>query len=693
MKKYNNNEKMFSFSTTNATATTSPVAAITTKTETPAAVPPTTTATEALAAANSLKMTQTGDCLVTLPSQNSTISYEFEQTQQQSHFAVTTSGTDTTINDPYATYTDNFDLSLLPQDYNNTTDTTTTTNTTNILQTNLIDNTIPTTVFSFETTTTQQQQQQHNLSQDKANSLSVPDIKIEQTWSSCPSLNTIKQEQIYQSYFPLNTKQQQLIPPPPAYPAHIYPSPQSSPAQSEYNFPHTQYSQTSPTSSACYDSLSSSHNSLYNAVSSPCPSIDTTTIKQEQLHILPPSPPESSCDTPTPQSSYSSCSSGFDFKSEPFDSDVETFNDLNKTQQCSLHQQQQQLQQQQQASTATADHQLLREYLEDTTFQKRHNLKPLALESFICGLEEVRDNIEPVISLALEHARHEVDATCAKLQISQDPSAWSANQVHAWLRSTLQQFKLPVIDDIENKFNENGAELLQLTEDEFIKRIPECGSTLHAQLEIWKLTCLPEYTKTTNSNQMQQTHNMWTSNVLHAYNNNMEEDTEDEDDFLTNSNNTTNNNNNNGNSNSNMQQQTNGQYNNHNNEELINTNSNNITDNTNHNNEVNNITPVKRAGGTRTGGSHIHLWQFLKELLAAPHINGTAIRWIDRSKGIFKIEDSVRVAKLWGKRKNRPAMNYDKLSRSIRQYYKKGIMKKTERSQRLVYQFCQPYHM
>lgn len=104
------------------------------------------------------------------------------------------------------------------------------------------------------------------------------------------------------------------------------------------------------------------------------------------------------------------------------------------------------------------------------------------------------------------------------------------------------------------------------------------------------------------------------------------------------------------------------------------------------------VPPIKRAGA-RNGGSHIHLWQFLKELLSAPHINGTAIRWIDRSKGIFKIEDSVRVAKLWGKRKNRPAMNYDKLSRSIRQYYKKGIMKKTERSQRLVYQFCQPYHM
>lgn len=91
--------------------------------------------------------------------------------------------------------------------------------------------------------------------------------------------------------------------------------------------------------------------------------------------------------------------------------------------------------------------------------------------------------------------------------------------------------------------------------------------------------------------------------------------------------------------------------------------------------------------------AHIHLWQFLKELLASPQTHGTAIRWLDRTKGVFKIEDSVRVARLWGKRKNRPAMNYDKLSRSIRQYYKKGIMKKTERSQRLVYQFCHPYNL
>ena len=99
------------------------------------------------------------------------------------------------------------------------------------------------------------------------------------------------------------------------------------------------------------------------------------------------------------------------------------------------------------------------------------------------------------------------------------------------------------------------------------------------------------------------------------------------------------------------------------------------------------------AAGHSARGAHIHLWQFLKELLLAPHVHGSCVRWLDRPAGVFKIEDSVRVARLWGARKNRPAMNYDKLSRSIRQYYKKGIMRKTERSQRLVYQFCHPYSL
>ncbi|XP_058982528.1 DNA-binding protein D-ETS-4 isoform X1 [Musca domestica] len=638
----------------------------------------------ATASNSSLKMPQTGCLVVQNPPSISTASvpvqsnFNFKlelQQEEQQHFSAAnnSTATTTTTNDPYATYTDNFDLSLLPQDCCADTATNTTkaepqssshvpavTNAPHS-STNLIDS-IPTTVFNFDKTAT-----------DHTNTqlLTVPDIKVEQTWSSCPSLNTIKQEQIYQSYFPANNQQQQrqqqqqqLIAPPPAYPAHIYPSPQSSPAQSEYAFPQTQFS-------GCYESLGSSHNSLYGTACSPCPS-----IKQEQLHILPPSPPESSCDTPTPHSASSSASSsvGFDFKSEPFDSDVETFQDLknspsNRTD-TTVPSNRAQVSAQRHFQCPT-DHQVLREYLEDTTFQRKHNLKPLALDSFIGALEEVRDNFEPVISLALEHAKREADAICAKLQISQDPSDWTPQQVHAWLRSTIQQFDLPIIENLENKFNESGAALLQLTEEEFVRRIPEGGEKLHAQLEIWKLTHSDNYhLNSINSCAHQQ---MWTQNSMPAlYSQDMEEDTEDEDDFLPNDNHTPSTGNN-----------LNGQY----------MNNEGATTNGGGGAGTNQMVPTIKRAGARNGGSHIHLWQFLKELLSAPHINGTAIRWIDRSKGIFKIEDSVRVAKLWGKRKNRPAMNYDKLSRSIRQYYKKGIMKKTERSQRLVYQFCQPYHM
>lgn len=44
------------------------------------------------------------------------------------------------------------------------------------------------------------------------------------------------------------------------------------------------------------------------------------------------------------------------------------------------------------------------------------------------------------------------------------------------------------------------------------------------------------------------------------------------------------------------------------------------------------VSSATAGGKAKTGSTHIHLWQFLKELLGSPHIHGSAIRWLDRSK-------------------------------------------------------------
>ncbi|CAD6993939.1 unnamed protein product [Ceratitis capitata] len=481
------------------------------------------------------------------------------------------------LNDPYASYADNFDLSLLPQDCASA------------------NGNIPTIVYQFGCNTPVTPTPPTKTPTTDTPTLSTatpfnglltpPQIKIEQAWSFGSTISLpeeIKREPQQSSPQPSMLKSpNQLIPPPP-YP-HVYPSPQSSPAQSEYTFPQTPFA-------GCYESLNSSRSALHHP-SSPYASLEACNNIKQELHILPPSPPESNCEAPSPHSSWP------DIKSEPIDADVETLIDLNMlldkkefacsayndytTNECALkqavaaattmHIQQQQQQHQQQLQQQTQnqqnrDHQLLRDFFEENHF-------PMG-----CGMAEVSGNIEQVISMALEDTKSLAVETCAKLQISQDPCDWSVSQVHAWLRSTVAQFKLPEIDCLERKFPENGAALILLSEEEFKRRVPESGSDLYAQLEVWRYHFNSTAPESDDDEEMLPT----TSALAVA-------------------------------------------------------------------GAVPKTPETKRTG--RSGGSHIHLWQFLKELLAESHAHGTAIRWIDRSRGIFKIEDSVRVAKLWGGRK------------------------------------------
>ncbi|KAM3868705.1 protein C-ets-2 [Diretmus argenteus] len=85
-----------------------------------------------------------------------------------------------------------------------------------------------------------------------------------------------------------------------------------------------------------------------------------------------------------------------------------------------------------------------------------------------------------------------------------------------------------------------------------------------------------------------------------------------------------------------------------------------------------------------TGSGPIQLWQFLLELLTdkscQPIIGWTGDGWE------FKLADPDEVAQRWGHRKNKPKMNYEKLSRGLRYYYDKNIIHKTS-GKRYVYRF------
>ncbi|KAL1508849.1 hypothetical protein ABEB36_003679 [Hypothenemus hampei] len=96
---------------------------------------------------------------------------------------------------------------------------------------------------------------------------------------------------------------------------------------------------------------------------------------------------------------------------------------------------------------------------------------------------------------------------------------------------------------------------------------------------------------------------------------------------------------------------------------------------------------VQNSSNGRRGS--LQLWQFLVALLDTPDVSSGCIAWTGRGME-FKLIEPEEVARRWGAQKNRPAMNYDKLSRSLRYYYEKGIMQKVA-GERYVYKFvCDP---
>jgi len=90
------------------------------------------------------------------------------------------------------------------------------------------------------------------------------------------------------------------------------------------------------------------------------------------------------------------------------------------------------------------------------------------------------------------------------------------------------------------------------------------------------------------------------------------------------------------------------------------------------------------GGPCFTGSGPIQLWQFLLELLTDKTCQNF-ICWTGNGWE-FKMTDPDEVARRWGLRKNKPKMNYEKLSRGLRYYYDKNIILKTA-GKRYVYVF------
>ena len=73
------------------------------------------------------------------------------------------------------------------------------------------------------------------------------------------------------------------------------------------------------------------------------------------------------------------------------------------------------------------------------------------------------------------------------------------------------------------------------------------------------------------------------------------------------------------------------------------------------------------------------LWDFLQQLLNDQGQRYTSyIAWKNKETGVFKIVDPAGLAKLWGIQKNHLSMNYDKMSRALRYYYRVNILRKVQ---------------
>merc|ERR1712053_61856 len=88
----------------------------------------------------------------------------------------------------------------------------------------------------------------------------------------------------------------------------------------------------------------------------------------------------------------------------------------------------------------------------------------------------------------------------------------------------------------------------------------------------------------------------------------------------------------------------------------------------------------------RKKGSTLKISQWIVKLLRDPETNPSVIMWEDEPAGKFRVINSTAFAQLWAVEKKNPAMNYEKLSRAMRYYYRNKEIEMVK-GERLTYKF------
>nr|CDS32479.1 small GTP binding protein Rab4 [Hymenolepis microstoma] len=98
------------------------------------------------------------------------------------------------------------------------------------------------------------------------------------------------------------------------------------------------------------------------------------------------------------------------------------------------------------------------------------------------------------------------------------------------------------------------------------------------------------------------------------------------------------------------------------------------------------------CGSVGRSRRQMELWEFILRSLDAQQVNGStksAFKWVDRSLGIFRVTDTQKAAKEWGFYRGNARMDYEKMARAMRFYYKEYVLRKAHKQ--LHFQFSMPF--